>query len=133
MNMQDQQASDPLDAHAAWRGIVVVIPSISPNLIEEARPALRRLSRAGADVVVAANSAGVAALSGGGDFRVVDLRRNSGYSAAINAAADAADAWEWLLALNDDLDFSAPKLDLVHRSMRDSAGELILFDTGPWR
>jgi hypothetical protein len=133
MRAHESGADDPTGGGAAWRGVLVVIPSISPDLIEGARSTLARLTKEGADVVVAANSAGVSALAGRDDFRLVDLGRNSGYSAAINAAARTTDDWEWLLALNDDLDLPMPKLDIVKDSMQSEAGDVILYDAGPWR
>lgn len=115
--------------------IVAVIPSLSAARI----PNITRLSQAlhpvVAQTVVFANGRSVRDAGEIPDARVMSVGRNVGFGAAINLAASSVSQWDWLLVVNDDIEFHGTVFD---RSLNDAIAEtgsstlgLIYFDDSP--
>lgn len=98
----------------------IVIPSLSATTDKLSQFA-EAASHAGASYVIVSNSATLTKTLASAGIRYVTTRNNAGFAASINLGAKQSD-WDWLVILNDDIDFDPGNMARALRSLHAISG-----------
>lgn len=117
--------------------IVLVMPSISAQRFRAACEWFSFFEQHNVRCTVIANAASVAVAAKLAAREAIDLGRNAGFSASINAGLRSSEDWDWAIIANDDILISAESAEAVVRiinaTYRKSNRGPTFFDPGPAR
>ena len=115
--------------------ILAVIPSLSAARIPNITVLSRQLHSTGVETVVFANGRSLRDADEIPGVRVLSVGRNVGFGAAVNLSAASVSDWDWLLLVNDDIEFHGStfgnSLDSAIAEVGAGTSALVYFDDSP--